>query len=103
MPWYLQVQLKLKLANDLIFQVEKMLLGKHGKRLGFLKQRTHPNLPEEEVGLRKDIAREWNHIYETVDFTFWSFQWLTFQVKVLGIPEIADVVGGQISARGPST
>ena len=51
-----------------------MLLGKHGKRLGFLKQRTHPNLPEEEVGLRKDIAREWNHIYETVDFTFWSFQ-----------------------------
>ena len=43
-----------------------MLLGKHGKRLGFLKQRTHPNLPEEEVGLRKDIAREWNHIYETV-------------------------------------
>ena len=47
-----------------------MLRGKHGKRLGFLSQRTHPNLPEEEVGLRKDIAREWNHIYETVHFSF---------------------------------
>ena len=54
----------------LIFKVAKMLRGKHGKRLGFLSQRTHPNLPEEEVGLRKDIAREWNHIYETVHFTF---------------------------------
>jgi len=68
--------------------VQKMLCGKHGMRLGFLRQRSHPNLPEEEVGLRKDIAREWNHIYETV--------------IVLGIPEMADVVGGQISARGPS-
>jgi len=27
----------------------------------------------------------------------------TLQVIVLGIPEMADVVGGQISARGPST
>ena len=84
-----------------------MLRGKHGKRLGFLSQRTHPNLPEEEVGLRKDIAREWNHIYETVHFTFaivlWPLEWFTLQVIVLGIPEMADVVGGQISARGPST
>merc|ERR1719447_1844754 len=68
--------------------VAKMLRGKHGKRLGFLSQRTHPNLPEEEVGLRKDITREWNHIYETV--------------RDLGVPEMADVIGGQISARGPS-
>ena len=72
MPWYSQKDLKMKTIN-LIFQVEKMLRGKHGMRLGFLKQRTHPNLPEEEVGLRKDIAREWNHIYETVHFTFLYF------------------------------
>ena len=63
---------------NLIFQVEKMLGGKHGVRLGFLKQRTHPNLPEEEVGLRKDIAREWNHIYETVYLTFSFFYFFRF-------------------------
>jgi len=66
--------------------VEKMLCDKHGVRLGFLKHRTHPNLPEEEIGLRKDIAREWNHIYETV--------------RDLGVPEMADVIGGQIFAGG---
>jgi len=66
--------------------VEKMLRGKHGVRLGFLKQRTHQNLPEEEVGLRKDVAREWNHIYETV--------------RDLGVPEMADVIGGQVFAGG---
>ena len=46
-----------------------MLCGKHGKRLGFLRKRTYPNLPEEEVGLRQDIARDWNHIYETVQLS----------------------------------
>ena len=49
-----------------IFKVQKMLCGKHGIRFGFLRKRTHPNLKEDEVGLRRDIAREWNHIYETV-------------------------------------
>ena len=53
-------------VHQLWFKVQKMLCGKHGMRLGFLRQRSHPNLPEEEVGLRKDITREWNHIYETV-------------------------------------
>ena len=33
----------------------------------------------------------------------WPLEWFTLQVIVLGIPEMADVVGGQISARGPST
>ena len=53
-------------VHQLLYKVQKMLCGKHGMRLAFLRQRSHPNLPEEEVGLRKDIAREWNHIYETV-------------------------------------
>ena len=53
-------------VRQLLYKVQKMLCGKHGMRLGFLRQRSHPNLPEEEVGLRKDITREWNHIYETV-------------------------------------
>ena len=54
-------------------KVQKMLCGKHGKRFGFLRKRTHPNLKEDEVGLRRDIAREWNHIYETVNLSITIF------------------------------
>merc|ERR550517_403432 len=39
--------------NYLDAMVAKMLRGKHGKRLGFLSQRTHPNLPEEEAACER--------------------------------------------------
>merc|ERR1719400_655511 len=64
--------------------VEKMLRGKHGARLDFLKKRSLPNLPEDGPGVREDVVKDWNHIHETV--------------RDLGVPEIADVVGGQIFA-----
>merc|ERR1719400_1122015 len=64
--------------------VEKMLRGKHGARLEFLRKRSLPNLPEDKPGVREDVVKDWNHIHETV--------------RDLGVPEIADVIGGQIFA-----
>lgn len=64
--------------------VEKMLRGKHGTRLEFLKKRSLPNLAEDKPGVREDVVKDWNHIHETV--------------RDLGVPEIADVIGGQIFA-----
>jgi len=64
--------------------VEKMLRGKHGTRLEFLRKRSLPNLPEDKPGVREDVVKDWNHIHETV--------------RDLGVPEIADVIGGQIFA-----
>jgi len=64
--------------------VDKMLRGKHGARLEFLRKRSLPNLPEDKPGVREDVVKDWNHIHETV--------------RDLGVPEIADVIGGQIFA-----
>ena len=52
----------------LIDQVEKMLRGKHGARLDFLKKRSLANLPEDGPGVREDVVKDWNHIHETVRF-----------------------------------
>ena len=71
-------------VHQLWFKVQKMLCGKHGMRLGFLRQRSHPNLPEEEVGLRKDIAREWNHIYETVSLLI-TFPFLPYMFDEISL------------------
>ncbi|XP_023349458.1 uncharacterized protein LOC111718169 isoform X2 [Eurytemora carolleeae] len=44
------------------------------------------SLTEEEVGLRENVTRDWNHISDTI--------------QDLGIPEFADVVGGLMFAGG---
>ena len=76
-----------------------MLRGKHGARLEFLRKRSLPNLPEDKPGVREDVVKDWNHIHETVRIVSKTFHHAIFyQVRDLGVPEIADVIGGQIFA-----
>ena len=64
----------------------RMIALRPGGSLAFLARRSVPNIPEEAKGVRENILKDWNHIHETV--------------ISLGIPEIADVVGGQMFAGG---
>ena len=64
--------------------VEKILKGNSRSRLYFLiKQPTKP-LEEEVKEARENVVKDWNHIHETV--------------IDLGVPEMADVIGGQMFA-----
>ena len=77
-----------------------MLRGKHSTWLEFLKKRSLPNLREDDPGVREDVVKDWNHIHETVTFSSKQSIWQSNikQVRDLGVPEIADVIGGQIFA-----
>jgi len=64
--------------------VEKLISSK-GSRYQFLKKERQ-SLKEDKEGERENVTRDWNHISETV--------------QDLGIPEMADVIGGQMFAGG---
>jgi len=66
----------------------KTMLKEPGSGISFLKKRSVPNMAEEDQGVRDNIARDWNHITETV--------------VSLGVPELADAVGGQMFAGANS-
>jgi len=67
--------------------VDKMLNGKSRPRLSFLLKdkpaSLTSDLPHES---RENVIEDWNHIHETV--------------TDLGVPEMADVIGGQMFAGG---
>jgi len=66
--------------------VEKILKGNSRSRINFLIKQPSKPLEEELQEQRENVVRDWNHIHETV--------------IDLGIPEMADVIGGQMFAGG---
>jgi len=63
--------------------VDKFLSSGRRNSYSFLKS-TRRALKEDEEGFRENVTRDWNHISDTV--------------QDLGIPEFADVIGGQMFA-----
>jgi len=66
--------------------VGKILKLQPQGRFSFLWKKPVENLPEDDEGVRDNVVKDWNHIHETV--------------ICLGVPELADIVGGQIFAGG---
>ena len=66
--------------------VEKIMKGDSRSRLNFLKKQPTKSLTEEVEEERENVINDWNHIHETV--------------MDLGVPEMADVIGGQMFAGG---
>ena len=66
--------------------VDKIMKGDSRSRLSFLKKKPTQSLEEELETTRENIVNDWNHIHETV--------------MDLGVPEMADVIGGQMFAGG---
>ena len=66
--------------------VDKILKGNSRSRLTFLIKQPSKPLEEEVNEPRENIVNDWNHIHETV--------------MDLGVPEMADVIGGQMFAGG---
>jgi len=64
--------------------VEKILKGNSRSRLNFLMKQPSKPLEEEVNEARENVVKDWNHIHETV--------------IDLGVPEMADVIGGQMFA-----
>jgi len=64
--------------------VDKIMKGDSRSRLSFLKKKPTQSLEEELETTRENIVNDWNHIHETV--------------MDLGVPEMADVIGGQMFA-----
>jgi len=71
--------------NYLDSTVSKLLVSDRRNKYSFL-MTTRQSLQEEEENIRENVTRDWNHISETV--------------QDLGIPEFADVIGGQMFAGG---
>ena len=67
-------------------QVEKMLAGPGRHRLSFLVRDPDRGIAEDAENSRDSLISNLNHIHETV--------------MVLGVPEVADIIGGQMFAGG---
>ena len=66
--------------------VEKLLQGRSRFRYKFLTRQSPGTLEPDSSNDRDNLIEDWNHINETV--------------TNLGVPEIADVIGGQMFAGG---
>ena len=66
--------------------VEKLLQGRSRFRYRFLIRQSPGTLEPDTSNQRDNLIEDWNHINETV--------------LNLGVPEIADVIGGQMFAGG---
>ena len=66
--------------------VEKLLQGRSKFRYRFLIRQSPGTLEPDTSNSRDNLVEDWNHINETV--------------TNLGVPEIADVIGGQMFAGG---
>jgi len=66
--------------------VDKLLQGKNRYRYKFLSKKSSIPLEPDKANPRENLVENWNHINETV--------------LNLGVPEWADVVGGQLFAGG---
>ena len=66
--------------------VNKILKGNSRPRINFLIKQPIKSLEEELTDTRENIVADWNHIHETV--------------IDLGVPEMADIIGGQMFAGG---
>ena len=66
--------------------VEKILQGRSRFRYRFLIRQSPGTLEPDTSNSRDNLIEDWNHIDETV--------------TNLGVPEIADVIGGQMFAGG---
>jgi hypothetical protein len=66
--------------------VDKIMKGESRSRLTFLIKQPSRPLEGELSEARENIVDDWNHIHETV--------------LDLGVPEMADVIGGQMFAGG---
>ena len=64
--------------------VDKIMKGESRSRLTFLIKQPSKPLEGELTEARENIVDDWNHIHETV--------------IDLGVPEMADVIGGQMFA-----
>ena len=60
--------------------------GENKRRYKFLTKKSPPSLEPDNDHPRENIIQDWNHIHETV--------------LNLGVPEFADVIGGQMFAGG---
>ena len=67
-------------------QVDKMLAGPGRHRLSFLVRDPDSGIAEDAENSRDSLISNLNHIHETV--------------MVLGVPEVADIIGGQMFAGG---
>jgi len=63
--------------------VDKLLQGERRNRYRFLHKISPAALEPDKASVRENIIEDWNHIHETV--------------ISLGVPEWADVIGGQTS------
>ena len=66
--------------------VDKLLQGERRNRYRFLRKLSPEALEPDKDNVRENIIEDWNHIHETV--------------INLGVPEWADVIGGQMFAGG---
>lgn len=66
--------------------VDKLLQGRSRSRYGFLIKQSPGTLQPDISNYRDNLIEDWNHIDETV--------------TNLGVPEMADVIGGQMFAGG---
>ena len=66
--------------------VDKLLQGERRNRYRFLHKISPAALEPDKASVRENIIEDWNHIHETV--------------ISLGVPEWADVIGGQMFAGG---
>ena len=66
--------------------VDKLLQGERRNRYMFLRKISPASLEPDKNSVRENIIEDWNHIHETV--------------INLGVPEWADVIGGQMFAGG---
>ena len=61
-------------------------LGSNKNRYRFLQKKSQPPLVPDLKNPRENVVEDWNHIHETV--------------IDLGVPEMADIIGGQMFAGG---